>query len=157
VAVSWVSDDELADRVARFLHLEDHADLYARDPLWRGIVHDANVSAVNFLANRTKLAGFTDGQLANWDQGLDFHRRLGTFYALRDGAVLVTGELPNLSAMNPEKQIVSDLGNGLLVNGVFLTAAGTVMAASGASAGRLGAATGTLRGAAREFSDRDCL
>lgn len=147
----WMTDDDLGDRVARFLHREDHVDLYSTDDLWQGIVHDANLRAFQFLQTLVLSKGFSEAQLEGWDRGLDFQRRLGTYYALKEGAILTDNfDYKNLEAMNCEKEADKAINTAILVGGVFEAPVTTSIAdIDAASSGSLTAADQTLGHAIR--------
>jgi hypothetical protein len=86
----FVTAAQLKSRVADVLRQSQGAAQLISN--WEGIVQDACRAAYGDIAAALAGRGFTQAQLAAWDQGYDFQMAIGLYYALETAAA--AGKVP---------------------------------------------------------------
>lgn len=94
------------------------------------IVPAANVQAYNYLLAHWLKNGYTAGQIAGWDFGANFQKRLAAFFAIARIAPLDSQvAISNYQLLDPRKELVGEptlgiLPQPLIASGVFVDPAG---------------------------------
>lgn len=81
----YITDAELKTALAPVLRKASVHDL---NPLWDGIVPDANEAAYNEIIGRLTNRGYSVAQIDQWARRYEFNRDIGLFWCLVKGAGL---------------------------------------------------------------------
>lgn len=84
--MAFITDTQLKTLVAAALK-KPTADLDAVD-YWPVIITECNAAAYNEIVSRLAARGFTTAQIAAWDRGAEFEKRIGLYWALVEGGCL---------------------------------------------------------------------
>lgn len=84
---TFIADTDLLITIAAALKNKDGVQALADTPYWSQIATEANEQAYNEIATRLSARGFTAAQIAAWDRGEEWERKLGLYFALTEAAL----------------------------------------------------------------------